>query len=172
MKVMILVLGTLLLDCTRPSDIEVLDIQAHLFCDDTGQFSTDILGPQPSTLFGTPGGDGAPCAASSVLIVGEVFGADGDYMDFIRVSITAVIEANPAYEIPESEVERSRVIPITLEGGSAFLPLMLYDIGCAPIRVTVRVGSLDFGSIEAPNEPPTIVALDELVETIPFTCGH
>ena len=93
-------------------------------------------------------------------------------MDFLRVSITAVIEANPAYEIPESQVERSRAIPIRMEGGHAYLPLMLYDIGCSPIRVTVRVGSTDFGTIDAPNEPPTVVALDEREETIPFTCGH
>ena len=172
MNILILVLGYLLLHLSQPFDIEVRDIQAHLFCDETGQFSADVLGPEPSTLFNTPGGDGAPCAASSVLVVGEIFGADGDYMDFIRVSITAVIEANPAYEIPESEVERSRAIPIRMEGGSAYLPLMLYQIGCSPIRVTVRVGSLDFGSLAAPKEPPEFVALDEREETIPFTCGH
>ena len=172
MNILILVLGILLLHLGQPFDIEVRDIQAHLFCDETGQFSADVLGPEPSTLFNTPGGDDAPCAATSLLIVGEVFGADEDYMDFIRVSITAVIQANPAYEILESEVERSRAIPIRLEGGSAYLSLMLYEIGCSPIRITMRVGSLDFGSIAAPKEPPEVVPLGEREETIPFTCGH
>ena len=172
MNILILILGALLLHFGQPFDIEVRDIQAHLFCDETGHLSADVLGPEPSTLFNTPGGDGAPCAATSLLIVGEVFGADEDYMDFIRVGISAVIEANPAYEIPESEVERSRAIPIRLEGGSAYLSLMLYEIGCSPIRITMRVGSLDFGSVAVPKEPPEFVALDEREETIPFTCGH
>jgi hypothetical protein len=132
-------------------------VRAHLFRAKTADWSEDVL---------ARGFDGwntiaGPDAANATLIVLEISGSPGGtYTGFFgpATKYTVRLVAREAKQKPPPLLDRTQPIPVLGDQGKAYVPFLLYQRGCSPIRLTATiVGAKPPGPIE---------------RTLAFACGE
>jgi hypothetical protein len=120
---------------TVRSDVRVTDIQARLFCDQTGGFTADVIGERRPALWNTIIGEGdAGCASESTLVLVVIDAPPSEFLGDGRVSVLAMT-ASETDAAPDTLAYRTVRLGISGEDGRYFVPLWLYDTGCTPIEL-------------------------------------
>lgn len=146
-------------DAEPRSDVRILDIQARLFCEQTADFTQDVIGDTVIALWNvTTGGGDAGCHSHSTLVLVVVQGPPGQYLGDVHVGTLAqsvpLEHSTPRDTLNIGETRLRR----TNDDGQYFVPIWLYDTGCSTIEVHAWIT----GARET----------TERTETIPFMCGE
>jgi len=138
-------------------DVQITDLRAHLFCDQTTEFTEDVISDQQTVLWNTIIGEGdAGCASTSTLILITVHGPPEKYQGDVKVRFLATVQDHEGET--NTLVERTTSLGITRPDGFFFVPVWLYDTGCQPVDLYAwRTGARD---------------QTERHETIEFMCGE
>ena len=91
----------------------------------------------------------------------EVSGAPGGtYTGFFgpETKFSVRLVAQEPKRQPMSLLDRTQAIPVLNEQGKGYIPFLLYQSGCAPVRLTASVVG------RQPSRP--------LERTLPFACGE
>jgi hypothetical protein len=118
---------------------QVKDIEARLFCAETGRVTNDIIGADPMSLWNTIIGEGqGGCASTSTLLLVVVAGRKEEDLTAVRILIRAEYETLG----PDSRhllVTDTLPVGITGEDGLAHIPLWLSSTGCSSVQVIARL---------------------------------
>jgi hypothetical protein len=141
-----------------PQDSPVISgMRAHLFKSKTADWSADVLAPGFDGGWNTVAG---PNAANATLVIVEVSGArGGTYTGYFgpatKFSVRLVAQ-EPRRQTPV--LDRTQAIPVLNEQGKGYVPFLIYQSGCAPVRLTATV-------VGRQTSQP-------LERTLPFACGE
>jgi hypothetical protein len=120
-------------------DVRIVDIQARLFCEETGELTRDVIGERGAALINTPAGFGdAGCASSATLVLVAVEGPAYEYFrPEVRVSLLAEADSSDVRDVPLDTVAlQSVALGWFGPDGLSFVPVLLYDTGCETIHLT------------------------------------
>jgi hypothetical protein len=130
-----------------PPPFKIAAITAKLFDELTGIFSPDLLTAPDSELRNRRTGPGS---SNSMMIVVELAGQAGSYAPDRKLLLTATDSRRVL-------LKRSADIKILSDEGKYYLAFWIYDIGCYPVTLGVRVTGQS--------------ASRAVKKTIPFRCG-
>lgn len=112
-------------------------IEARLFCEGTAEFTQDVIGGLGIVLWNTTAGGGdAGCASQSTLVLIVIQGPPSTYLG--DVSVEGLAESFPdlAEETaPDTSCRGTTRLSRTFADGRYFVPVWLYDTGCAAIDI-------------------------------------
>ncbi len=134
-------------------DFQLTSVQAKLFYSDTGTFSEDILTSPDFTLWNTIIGEGsAKGPSNSTLVLVEISGPSGGYGERRKVEFEA------SFRGIDRVVKQTSEIGVFGNNGKCFLGFWLYDTGCEPVKLVVKLTGQTKES--------------SMTKTINFRCGE
>lgn len=136
----------------------ISSMRAQLFRAKTADWSDDVLDPKFRGKWNTVAG---PNAANATLVVVEVSGVPGGtYTGFfgLATKYNVRLVAQETGRRPMPLLDRTQAIPVLDDRGKAYIPFLVYQTGCAAVRLTATVvGARPPGPLE---------------RTLPFACGE
>lgn len=112
-------------------------MRAHLFENETGQLSDDILGRTPSRLWNTIAG---PHSANATLVVVEVSGPpSGTFNGFFGPQTKYLVRVVAREGARKLLLDRAQVIPVLSEQGKVNVAFLVQQSGCVPVRLTATI---------------------------------
>jgi len=115
-------------------------MRAHLFHNKTAKLSPeDLLDPGYGGSWNTIAG---PDAADATLVIVEVSGPPGGtYTGYFgpQSKYTVRFVAREGGPKPRTLVDQTREIPVLNDTGKVYLPFLLHQGGCAPVRLTATL---------------------------------
>jgi hypothetical protein len=134
------------------SEVQIADLRAHLFCEQSAQFSDDVIGAEPALLWNSIIGEGEGCSSNSTLVLVVVSGPADAYLGDVQIEFSAQVAGSE-----QVRAARTSRLGITRPDGFLFVPVWIYDTGCE---------ALDLHAVVLGEE-------DTLVhERINFMCGE
>lgn len=145
------------------SDVRIRDIQARLFCEQTADFTQDVISDSVGiVLWNVIGGGGdAGCHSNSTLVLIVIEGPPGAYLGDVYIETFAQSVSTFGQEEsaqPKTLYSGKTRVGIANDQGHYFVPVWLYDTGCSTVRVSAWID----GARES----------TEVIESIPFACGE
>ena len=114
-------------------------MQAHLVQYKTGQLSDDALDPKNAGQWNSIAG---PNASNATLVFVEVTGAPGGtYTGFFgpKTKYMVRLVARETGKSPKVLLDVTRPIPVLDDRGRTLVPFLVYQGGCAPVRLTATI---------------------------------
>ncbi|MCX6089410.1 MAG: hypothetical protein NTX88_03350 [Candidatus Atribacteria bacterium] len=135
-----------------PTSYLITSVQAFLYYDHNGKLSENIIDNPDFHLWNTIIGEGsAEGASNETLVVVEITGEPGVYEPDRKVEFIIQVEGKTILKF-------IREIGILSDKGKYYLPFLLYDTGCFPINIVVK--------ITGQSKP------SQMKKTINFQCGE
>jgi hypothetical protein len=120
-------------------DFEVVDIEARLFCDETGGFTRDAIGDSALALVNVIVDDGDEvCASHATLVVVAVGAVPHEYLGDFRVTLLAAIRPF-SVQTPDTIISYTATLAGTGPDGLTYVPFLLHDTGCRPIDLSAWI---------------------------------
>ena len=134
----------------------ITGMRAHLFENDTGRLSDDVLGPTPSTLRNTIAGANS---ANATLIIVEVSGPpSGTFNGFYGPETKYMVRLIAREGRRKLLLDQTQVIPVLSGQGKTTLAFLIRQSGCVPVRLTATMVGPQPGS--------------PLERSLDFACGE
>jgi hypothetical protein len=127
-------------------------VRAQLFENKNGRLSQDLLDPKYQGSWNSIAG---PNAANATLVVVEVSGVRADYGGQ-KYSVKLV--ARETGRSPRILLTSTQPLPASNDSGKVYLPFLIYQTGCSPVRLSVTVNG------RHPGKP--------IERTMAFACGE
>jgi hypothetical protein len=117
----------------------ITGLQARLFQNKKGDWSEDILAPGHRGTWNRVAG---PAASTATLIVVEISGPPGGtYTGYFGPQSKYMVRlvAAPASGRGKPLLGQTQGIPVLSDEGKVYVPFLVHQTGCAPLRVTARL---------------------------------
>ena len=117
-------------------------MRAHLFQNKTGQLSGDVLDATRGDSWNSIAG---PKASNATLIVIEVSGPPGGTFTGHfgpRTKSSVRLVARETGRVPRLLLDLTQVVPVLTDEDKGYLAFLVYQSGCAPLRLTATIVGL------------------------------
>jgi hypothetical protein len=147
---------------STPRSVAIVDIQARLFCERTGEFTQDVINDSIGIVLWNVivRGNDAGCASHSTLVLIAIQGPPGEYLGdvYVEMLVESYPQTWPEPSPPDTVYHDKARLAFTNAEGRQYVPVFLYDTGCSGIEVYAWIS----GARET----------TERNEAIPFACGE
>lgn len=138
-----------------PRHPSVVGLRIHLFCESSGEFTSDITAMSHIGSWNLATGEGgAPCSSQAVLLVYIVEGEPNTSLDQHPLTVVVTRRGATATRGAGETTRQSLQIGATNADGRAFVPLLLNNLACERVQVGAQLG-----------------LSQALVTPLPFRCG-